>query len=138
MQALTNGKITVFGGQQTRPNIYIDDMTSVYLHFLKLGEKAQGIFNAGFENISLLEIAEQVKKNVSAEIEITESNDHRSYRQNSDKLISTGFSPNYSISDGINDVIEAYKAGKIKDASNCYNMKIMKEILGYGRNSTYV
>ena len=92
MQALTNGKITVFGGQQTRPNIHMNDMIGVYLHFLKLGSKEQGIYNAGFENISILDIAKKVTEHISARIEITESNDPRSYRQNSDKLIGTGFS----------------------------------------------
>ena len=136
MQALTSGKITVFGGQQIRPNIHINDMTGVYLHFLELGENAEGIYNAGYENNSILDIANQVAKHVPAEIEITKSNDPRSYRLNSDKLLGTGFTPKYSVSDGINDVVSAYGTGKIKDVSNCYNMKIMKKILEFGRKST--
>jgi nucleoside-diphosphate-sugar epimerase len=128
MQALTNGKITVFGGQQTRPNIHMNDMVSVYLHFLELGEKAPGIYNAGFENISILDIAKKVTEHIPAEIEITESNDPRSYRQNSDKLIGTGFSPEYGIENGIKDVIEAYNAGKVKDEDCYYNMRIMKKL----------
>ena len=128
MQALTNGKITVFGGQQTRPNIHMNDMVSVYLHFLELGEKAPGIYNAGFENISILDIAKKVTEHIPAEIEITESNDPRSYRQNSDKLIGTGFSPEYGIENGIKDVIEAYNAGKVKDEDCYYNMRTMKKL----------
>ena len=128
MQALTNGKITVFGGQQTRPNIHMNDMVSVYLHFLELGEKAPGIYNAGFENISILDIAKKVTEHIPAEIEITESNDPRSYRQNSDKLIGTGFSPGYGIENGIKDVIEAYNAGKLKDEDCYYNMRTMKKL----------
>ena len=58
MHALTKGKITVFGGKQIRPNIHMNDMIGVYLHFLELGKNAPGIYNAGFENISILDIAE--------------------------------------------------------------------------------
>ena len=130
MQALTNGKITVFGGQQTRPNIHMNDMIGVYLHFLKLGGKAPGIYNAGFENISILDIAKKVTKHVPAEIKITESNDPRSYRQNSDKLLSTGFASGYSVENGIKDVIEAYNVGKLKNEDHYYNIKTMKKIFG--------
>ena len=130
MQALTNGKITVFGGQQTRPNIHMNDMIGVYLHFLKLGGKVPGIYNAGFENISILDIAKKVTKHVPAEIEITESNDPRSYRQNSDKLLSTGFASGYSVENGIKDVIEAYNVGKLKNEDHYYNIKTMKKIFG--------
>ena len=128
MQALTNGRITVFGGQQTRPNIHMNDMIGVYLHFLKLGSKEQGIYNAGFENISILDIAKKVTEHVSAKIEITESNDPRSYRQNSDKLLGTGFSPEYGIENGIKDVIEAYNTGKLKDENGYYNLRVMKQL----------
>ena len=68
MQALTNGEITVFGGNQTRPNIHMNDMIGVYLHFLELGEKAIGIYNAGFENISILELANRIKKNITTKV----------------------------------------------------------------------
>lgn len=125
MQALTNGRITVFGGEQTRPNITIMDMVDVYRHFLALGEKAPGIYNAGFENISILDIARMVTEFVPAEIVVTESNDPRSYRQNSDKLLNTGFKPQFSVKDAILQVIEAYKAGKIVNDENGYNIKMM-------------
>jgi len=130
MQALTNSKITVFGGQQTRPNIHMNDMVGVYLHFLELGAKAPGIYNAGFENISILDIAKKVTEHIPAEIEITESNDPRSYRQNSDRLIGTGFTPGYGVDNGIKDVIKAYNADRLRDEDHYYNMKTMKKIFG--------
>ena len=74
-QALKNKKITVFGGKQTRPNIHINDMVNVYKHFLNINTIQSGCYNAGFENISILEIAKMVAKKINAEIEITESND---------------------------------------------------------------
>lgn len=128
MQALTKSRITVFGGKQTRPNITIMDMVDVYRHFLRLGASVPGIYNAGFENISILDIAQMVTRFVPAEIVVTESNDPRSYRQNSDKLLSTGFSPRYRVEDAIQQVIEAYRAGNLKDDEGCYNLKAMKKI----------
>ena len=128
MQALTKGEITVFGGQQTRPNIHMKDMIRVYLHFLELGKKAPGIYNAGFENISILDIAKKVTEYVPAEIVVTESNDPRSYRQNSDKLLATGFKPKYGVVDGIKDVIEAYNAGILKNEDCYYNIKTMQKL----------
>src|SRR3954453_19269085 len=60
MQALAKGRVTVFGGAQTRPNIHIEDITDIYLFMLDHPE-CLGVFNAGFENISILEIAELVR-----------------------------------------------------------------------------
>jgi nucleoside-diphosphate-sugar epimerase len=128
MQALTKGRITVFGGNQTRPNIHMNDMIGVYLHFLELGTKAPGIYNAGFENISILDIAKKVTKHVPAEIEITESNDPRSYRQNSDRLIGTGFTPGYGVENGIKEVIKAYNSDGLRDEDRYYNIRTMQQL----------
>lgn len=130
MQALTNGRITVFGGNQVRPNITIMDMVDVYLHFLRLGASAPGIYNAGFENISILDIASKVAEFVPTEIIVTESNDPRSYRQNSDKLLATGFAPKYTVTDAIQQVIRSYRTGVVKDDEHCYNIKAMSKIKG--------
>ena len=128
MLALKKGHITVFGGDQTRPNIHMKDIVRVYLHFLKKPELT-GIYNAGFENISILDIANMVREVIPAEVEISESNDPRSYRQNSDKLLSTGFNPEFGVLDGIKEIKEAYEQGLIDDYDNCYNVRTMKKIL---------
>ncbi|MEE9910684.1 MAG: SDR family oxidoreductase [Deltaproteobacteria bacterium] len=128
MQALANGRITVFGGSQTRPNINIQDITDVFIHFLNLGEKAPGIYNAGFENISILDIAKRVTEHVPAEIIVSESNDPRSYRLNSDKLLSTGFRQSHNINDAILEIIAAYRTGKLDDRDLWYNIKTMKKM----------
>lgn len=130
MQALMNKKITVFGGQQTRPNLHIKDMIRIYLHFLEHGDKFTGIFNAGFENLSIMEIAERVTQFVPAEIVLTESSDPRSYRLNSDKLKNTGFKPAFGIDNGIEDVIQAVESGVLKDEDQHYNLRVMKTIDG--------
>ena len=129
MQALTSKKITVFGGQQTRPNIYIKDMISVYEHFINNPNIEEGCYNAGFENISILEIANQVRERIPCEIIISESNDIRSYRQNSDKLMLTGFRQEFSIKDAIDEIIEKYNNGTLKDKDEFYTIKTMRKIL---------
>jgi nucleoside-diphosphate-sugar epimerase len=128
LQALKNGVITVFGGEQTRPNIHIQDMIGVYQHFLENPNLDSGCYNAGFENISILDIAQQVVKKIPAEIQVTDSNDPRSYRQNSDKLMATGFLPQYSVADAIDDVINRYKDGHLVDSDQCYTVRWMKQL----------
>lgn len=128
MQALTRQRITVFGGDQTRPNIHLRDMLRVYHHFLAHGRTCTGIYNAGFENISILEIAQRVARHVPAEIVVTPSNDPRSYRLSSRKLLATGFAPQHSVEDGILEVIAAYRDGRLRDEECCYNIKTMKKL----------
>ena len=128
MQALTNGKITVFGGDQTRPNIHLKDMIRVYLHLLEKGATMPGIYNAGFENISILEIAKRVRKHVAAEIVVTPSNDPRSYRLSSKKLLATGFAPRHTVEDAIQEVISAHREGRLEMEDRWFNIKTMLKI----------
>jgi len=130
IQALAKGRITVLGGDQTRPNIHIQDITDVFIHFLNLREQAPGIYNAGFENISILDIAKRVTEYVPAEIIVSESNDPRSYRLNADKLLSTGFKPKFKVVDAIQEIIEAFNAGRLRDEDGCYNIRTMKQMEG--------
>jgi len=126
MQALSKGKITVFGGNQARPNIHLDDITDVYLHFIDHSEYT-GIFNAGFENITILDIANLITKYIPVEIIVTESNDPRSYRINSDKLLATGFKPKKTVEHAVQEIIENYRSGILKDEDHFYNLKWMEK-----------
>ena len=126
MQALSKKKITVFGGNQARPNIHLDDITDVYLHFMDHPEHT-GIFNAGFENITILDIAHLITKYIPVEIIVTESNDPRSYRINSDKLLATGFKPKKTVEHAIQEIIESYRSGVLKDEDHFYNLKWMEK-----------
>jgi len=126
--ALTKKKITVFGGNQTRPNIHILDMVDVYRHFLINENIPGGNYNAGFENISILEIAKKVKESLPCSIDVMESQDPRSYRQNSDKLLQTGFVPNYCVQDAILQVIDAFESGHLKESDDFYTVKKMKNL----------
>lgn len=126
MQALSKGCITVFGGMQTRPNVHIDDITDVYLHLIDRPE-VTGIYNAGFENVSILDIAKLVTKHVPVEIVVTESNDPRSYRMNSDKLLATGFKPKKGVEDAVKEIIEKFRGGELKDEECFYNLQWMQK-----------
>lgn len=126
LQALSNGKITVFGGGQYRPNIHIDDITDVYRFMLEHPEH-QGIYNAGFENLSIMEVAERVVEYAPAEISVTASNDPRSYRVNSDKLLATGFRPKKTVADAIRELVHRFRAGEIRDEERFNNLKWMQK-----------
>lgn len=127
--ALKNKEISVFGGSQTRPNIHILDLVDVYRHFLALGTTQQGIFNAGFENLSILEVAELVQSKIPSSIKITSSNDPRSYRLCSDKLLQTGFYPKYNVAYGIHEIIGQYNQGALTDNDIHYNMRVMQKVI---------
>ncbi|MDA8716498.1 SDR family oxidoreductase [Alphaproteobacteria bacterium] len=134
MQALKNRKITVFGGKQVRPNIHIQDIIGVYIFLLK-NPGIQGVFNAGFENISILDIANRVQEIIPAEIVVTESNDPRSYRMNSDKLINAGFVPKYCIDDAIKEIKNKVEEGVLQDKPEYHNLRWMQEKLVSGATS---
>ena len=126
MQALSKGKITVFGGDQVRPNIHIDDITDLYLHLIDHPE-ITGVYNAGFENISIMEIAKMVIQYIPVEIAVTPSNDPRSYRINSDKLLATGFRPKKTVNDAICEIIDKHRAGELEDEDRYYNLRWMEQ-----------
>ena len=122
------GEISVLGGDQTRPNIHIRDLVRVFEHFIALGEGPRGVFNAGFENLTILQIAETVARHVPAKIAVAPSNDPRSYRLCSRKLESTGFVPRYCVEDAIREISEAFTNGTLKDEDRWYNVRSMKKI----------
>lgn len=125
MQALSKGMITVFGGDQVRPNIHIDDITDVYLHLIDHPDDT-GIFNAGFENMSILNIAKLVTKYLPVEITVSKSNDPRSYRINSDRLMATGYRPKKTVENAIQEIIERYRSGILRDEDRFYNLRWME------------
>lgn len=135
MHALSKGKITVFGGDQKRPNIHIEDITDYYVQLLELPKEKIGgkTFNAGYENFTVIEIAKMVKDIVgkNVEIEVTPSNDNRSYHISSQKIEKElGLKPNKTIKDAVLDIKNAYQNGLLDwDNINFYNVKKMKLIL---------
>ena len=123
-QALKNRMITVFGGDQVRPNIHVDDLSAVYRHLLG-GNAPNGIYNAGFENISILSMAQEIASRTGAEIVVSESNDPRSYRQSSNKLLATGFIPRKGVFEAIQELVDAFKTGELEDRDDWHTVKSM-------------
>ena len=131
LQALRDGRMTVFGGAQVRPNIHIDDIIGVYNHFIKHPAIPSGSYNAGFENISISDLANMVATETGASIETSKSNDPRSYRQDSSKLLATGFKPHKNVRSAITEIIEAYRSGSVTDKDEWHTVRWMSK-LGLG------
>lgn len=134
--AVNNRRITVFGGQQMRPNIHIADMAQVYIKSLEWSDEAIDgkIYNVGFDNFMVSEIAEKVRHVVGEDIEIvtTPTNDNRSYHVSSEKIKKElGFVATHSLEDAIRDLVASFQSGKIPDPmtdSRYYNIKTMQKI----------
>ena len=128
-QALTKGKMTVFGGKQVRPNIHINDLVNVYIHFLNNKKIQSGFYNAGFENLKILDIAKMIQKYIPSKIVVKKKNlDPRSYRQDSTKLLRTGFKQRYKVVDAINDIKNKYEGNSILIDEKCNTVKWMKKL----------
>jgi nucleoside-diphosphate-sugar epimerase len=127
LHALKNKEITVFGGNQVRPNIHIKDMVRLYDFFLKKNISS-GFYNAGFENLKVIDIAKIIQKKTGANIKIIKSNDPRSYRQDSSKLKKLGFVNIYGVNDAIDELINLNKIKKIKVDDTNYTVKWMKKL----------
>jgi nucleoside-diphosphate-sugar epimerase len=134
--AINNRRITVFGGDQLRPNIHIDDMTDLYVKLLEAPDEVINgkIWNAGYHNLKVSSIAEMVKAEVGPEVDIvvTPTDDHRSYHVSSEKIRrELGFSAGRSVKDAIVDLRTAFDAGKVPNAmtdDRYYNIKRMQSL----------
>lgn len=134
--AVNRGKITVFGGNQLRPNFHIRDCAELYVQCLNhAASDIDGkIFNAGYQNLSLNEIAEKVQSVVggNVEIETTPSDDNRSYHISSAKIAKElGYTPRFSIEDAIRELVDAFRSGKVTDPLTnplYFNIRQMQQI----------
>lgn len=134
--AVNNRQIKVFGGEQMRPNIHIQDVTDLYVQSLTWSDDSiKGkIFNAGYDNHRISEIAGMVKGVVGEDVVVTTtpSDDNRSYHISSEKIKrELGFAPLHSIEDAVTDLVTAFDTGRIPDAmtaSRYYNIKVMQDI----------
>jgi nucleoside-diphosphate-sugar epimerase len=138
--AYHKGVITVFGGEQKRPNIHVEDISDVYMHLLGLPDHkiAAETFNAGYQNHTINELAQMVKKVVEKEcpekapikIVTTATNDPRSYHVSSRKITEKiGFVPKRTIEDAVRDVVGALKSGKLANSFDndlYYNVRSLK------------
>lgn len=134
--AVKNKKITVFGGSQKRPNIHIEDITDLYVKMVDAPKQIIDgkCYNVCGANHTVLEIAELVKKNVGGEIpiEITETNDLRSYHISAEKIKrELGYVPKRTLGDAVKDIYNALLDGRLADTENdrYYNVRMMKKLL---------
>jgi nucleoside-diphosphate-sugar epimerase len=126
MAALTKGVVTVFGGEQVRPNIHIDDLVDLYLFAVE--RRLEGVYNAAFENLTIRQIAETVVGRVPATMMVKpDSADPRSYRLNSDRLLATGFAPKKNVALAIGELATAYRDGTLVDRPNWHTVNWMKQ-----------
>jgi nucleoside-diphosphate-sugar epimerase len=140
--AVTNNKITVFGGSQLRPNLHVQDYADLCKLLLRAPTEkiANQIFNCGYQNMTIMDIAQMVKKVVEQEfpekapIEIvtTPTDDNRSYHINSDKIKDVlGFTPKHTIEEAVRDLCRAFREGKIMNSfadDRFYNVRTLKKL----------
>ena len=134
--AANQGSLAVDGGSQKRPNIHIEDVTDLYAQALEYPDEKvnRKVFNAGYENHSLRELAEKVRAivNPALEIAVRPTNDQRSYHISSKKIASElGFVPRHTIEEAVRGLKDAFDRGLLPDPL-CnplyFNIKRMKEI----------
>jgi len=141
--AVNRRVITVFGGRQKRPSIHIDDLAELYVRLLEYPAAALAAqtFNAGYENHTVAELAEMVRKVVEQEfpekrpirLVTTPSDDQRSYHVSSTKIARhLGWTPQRSVEDAIRDLCEAFRTSKFADsfADRYVNVKSVHRTLG--------
>ena len=134
--AINNGQIKVFGGDQLRPNIHVDDMTDLYVRLLDApDDQIDGkVWNAGYDNLKVRTIAEIVQAEVGRNVDIvvTPTDDHRSYQVSSERIgRELGFRAERSVKDAIIDLKDAFNAGKVPNAmtdDRYYNIKRMQSL----------
>jgi nucleoside-diphosphate-sugar epimerase len=140
--AVNNNKITVFGGSQLRPNLHIQDyVDAVELLLTAPNDKVRGeVFNVGYQNLSIMEIAHLVRKVVQQEfpycghIEIvtTPTDDIRSYHINSEKIRRVlGFEPKHTIEDAVRELCTAFRDGKLPNSmqdDSYFNVRRLKRM----------
>lgn len=134
--AVHKGEITVFGGDQMRPNIHIDDVVGLYIKSLEWDEKLIDgkIYNAGYDNSKVMEIAQMVQRalNDSVKIKMVPTDDHRSYHISSEKIKrELGFSPKKTVQNAIEELIAAFRSNKVPNPLTdirYYNIKTMQAV----------
>ena len=129
-------EISIFGGDQLRPNIHIKDMVEAYMVLLRAPkEKIAGqIYNAGYEIQSVKDIAETVKNTVGDDVKLvtSHSDDNRSYHISSKKIqTELGFQATHTIRDAVEDLCKAFDKNLLPnslDDEMYFNIKRMNNL----------
>ena len=135
--AVNTGSIKVFGGAQKRPNIHIRDMVESYSVLLEAPRDLirREIFNVGYENHTVMELATMVREIVglkNVDIEVVPTDDNRSYHVSSKKIARVlGFQPSFTIAEAVQDLVDAFNDDLLPDSmmdSRYFNIKRMQEV----------
>lgn len=134
--AYHKGEITVFGGEQKRPNLHIQDMTDLYCKLLQLeDDKIAGkVYNFGTENHKVKDLANIVKKVVGDDVKLTttSTDDNRSYHVSSAKIADElGIVAEHTIEEAVEELVAAFKDGRLTNTfenSRYFNIKTMQNI----------
>lgn len=114
-QAINEGKIRIYGGEQFRPNLHVDDMAEAYINVISQPvEKVKNeIFNVGGKNLTINQIAETISDVTGvSKFEYHMTNDPRSYRVDSTKIEkSLNYKPKRDIKSAIEDLFKAFQLG---------------------------
>ena len=123
-------KIFVDGGAQIRPTVNLKDIIRVVDHLLfTKKEFKDNIYNMGFENLSIMQVAKRIQKKTGAKLIVKKKLDIRSYRQDSSRLIKTGFKPKFNIDDSIDELILHFSQKKLNQfGTNNFNLIKMKKL----------
>lgn len=134
--AVNNRKVKVFGGEQRRPNIHIEDMTDLYCYAMTLPDEKidGGIYNAGYENHKVMELGRMVQQAVGEDVDLVvePTDDNRSYHVSSAKVQEElGFEPSHTIEQAVQGLAEAMQDGRLPDSMNderYFNIKTMQSV----------
>jgi nucleoside-diphosphate-sugar epimerase len=135
-KAIVDGKITVFGEDQWRPFVHVDDASLAVATALDAPLELVGsqTFNVGADagNMTLGEVGRMIQRFVpTAELIASGSDgDRRNYRVDFSKIKNIlGFKAQWSVEQGIKQVIEAFESGKVQDytATQYSNVKFLTE-----------
>jgi nucleoside-diphosphate-sugar epimerase len=123
-------KIFVDGGAQIRPTVNLKDIIRVVDHLLFAKKKFKNnIYNMGFENLSIMQVAKRIQKKTGAKLIVKKKVDIRSYRQDSSRLIKTGFKAKFNIDDSIDELILHFSQKKLNQfGKNNFNLIKMKKL----------
>jgi nucleoside-diphosphate-sugar epimerase len=117
--------IVLFEAHFKRNFIHVRDVAKAFIHGLNNFKKMKNeAYNVGLStaNLNKMELCQEIKKHVPdfyfVEAAVGEDPDKRDYIVSNEKIEKTGFAPDVSLSDGIQELIKAYQIIKRNQYAN--------------------
>lgn len=130
LAALKEHEIVVKTPDLFRPHCHIQDVTDLYIWLLDHSE-ITGTFNAGFDNQTIMETALKIAQHVGCEVRraphVAGKYDKRSYLVDSSKIIAAGFKPQRNVETAIEEIVDMYRSGALRDDERCINLSWMRK-----------